>query len=80
MNKLKKKKSQRKGSDVAGLSSSLKTGKSHATVVGCSHGRVSGGTNRMPVFLCDWFWSTYIHMNPVGRADLTVTRSRRDRP
>ncbi len=23
---------------------------------------------------------TYIHMNPVGRADLTLTRSRRDRP
>lgn len=81
-NKLKKKKklSQRKGSDVAALSSSLKTGNAMFQWWVVSHGGVSGGTNRMPAFLCDWLWSTYIHMNSVGRADLTVARSRRDRP
>lgn len=39
--------------------------------------RVAGQTCT-PVFLCDWFWSTYIHMNSVGHGDLTVTHSRRD--
>lgn len=35
-------------------------------------GRESGETNHMPMLLCDWFWLTYIHMNPVGHVDLTV--------